>query len=90
MANLYDTAKSYAKKDITSIESLDLKTLEVKDGVSDDGKIKFKYIEIGGWKYTIKANVLALIQDIINVRPTTTKVKVYRDKEGDFKVMPLD
>lgn len=89
MANLYDTAKQYTKKDITSIESLDLKTLEVKDGQSDDGKIKFKYIEIGGWKYTIKASVLSAIQEIINVRPTTTKVKVY-SKDGELKVMPLD
>lgn len=92
MANLYDTAKSFQKKDITSLPALDLKTLNVQEGTFGEGtdKRSFKYIEIDGWKYTLKANVIEAIKEVIDNRPTTTKVKVYAGKDGELKVMPLD
>jgi hypothetical protein len=87
---IFDAAMSYKKTDITSLDFIDLKNDDIMDGVSDDGKIKFKYILRNNWKYTVKAEVLSAIKDILDVRPTTTKVKVYSDKEGKLKVMPLD
>jgi hypothetical protein len=92
MSNIYDTAKAYTKKDLTSLPSIDLKSLEVKEASFGEGEAKknYKYVEIDGWKYTLKANVLSAIKDILEVRPTTTKVKVYLDKEGETRVMPLD
>ena len=92
MANFYETAKAYSKKDITSLPSIDLKALEIKEDSFGEGANarKYKYFEIDGWKYTVKASVLEAIQEVISVRPMTTKVKVYRDKEGELKVMHLD
>ena len=92
MSNIYDTAKSYQKKDITALPSIDLKTLEVKEATFGEGEQKraYKYFELDGWKYTLKADVLNAIKEVIEVRPTTTKIKVYTDKEGNLRVMPLD
>jgi hypothetical protein len=92
MSNLYDAAKAYTKKDITSLPELNLKTLEIKKDSFGEGKEKkeYFYIEIDGWKYTVKAAVLNAIKEVIEIRPTTTKVKVYKDKDGELKVMPLD
>lgn len=90
MTSVYEAAKNYQKTDITSLDFIDLKNDMISDGVSDDGKIKFKYILRNNWKYTVRAEVLRAIQEIINVRPTTTKVKVYKDNDGELKVMPID
>lgn len=92
MSNLLDTAKSYQKKDLTSLPFLDLKALEVREASFGEGEAKknYKYVEIDGWKYTIKAGVISAIKDLLEMRPTTTKVKVYLDKEGELRVMPVD
>lgn len=92
MASLYDTAKSYAKKDLTSLPELDLKTLDVKKQAFEKNgqKGEYSYIEMDGWKYVVKAEVLSAIKAVIDYRPSTTKVKVYKDDRGELKVMPLD
>lgn len=92
MANLLETAKSYAKKDLTVLPEIDLEKTEIKTSTFGEGENKreYRYFEIDGWKYTINAAVLSAIKDLLEVRPTTKKIKVYRDKQGDLKVMPLD
>lgn len=92
MVNLIETAKSYQKKDLTSLEVLDINNIEVKEDSFGEGKDKrtYKYIELDGWKYTVKAEALQLLKDLIEVRPTTTKVKFYKNKDGELAIMPID
>lgn len=92
MVNLYDSAKAYKKKDITSLEEIDIKHLEIKEDTFGEGKDKrsYNYFEIDGWKYTVKAEALQLLKDLIEIRPMTTKVKFYRNKDGELAVMPID
>lgn len=92
MANLLDTAKAYSKKDITSLDVIDLKETEIMTSTFGEGENKreWRYFEIDGWKYSINAAVLSAIKDLLEMRPQTTKIKVYRDKQGDLKVMPID
>ncbi|NJO30856.1 MAG: hypothetical protein HC874_27360 [Richelia sp. SL_2_1] len=66
MVTLKDAALNYKsdKKDLTTLPSVDVNT-EIKEGTFEgkDGKlIKYNYMEIEGWKYSIKAEVLEKIQ----------------------------
>jgi len=67
--------------------------IEVKDNVftGEGGKpVAFKYIEIDGWKYTIRAKDLEAIKNILEMRPQTTKVKFKRTDKGEILCMPVD
>lgn len=90
MVNLFEVAKSYVKKDIFSLPEIDLKTLDILDGVTADGARKYKYFEKDGWDYTVKAEHLSAIKELIEVRPTVTKVKLIKTEKGDIRAIPLD
>lgn len=80
-----------AKRDITDIPSLSV-DLDIKDGVfeSNGKQVKYNYVEIDGYKYTIKAKVLEAIKSVIAVRPQTKHVKIQLTPKGEYVAFPLD
>lgn len=94
MVTLKEAAISYKseKKDITSIARIPV-DIEVKEGVFTNDKnmpVKYSYIEVDGWKYSVKGDVLEKIQQTVKVRPQTTAIKVEKTPKGEFYVIPLD
>lgn len=93
MATLKDTAMNYSgRKELSDLESIPV-DIEVKTDkfTGKDGKeYPFSFIEVGGWKYTLKAKDLDKIKQIVQVRPTTKHIKFQKDGQGGFFVIPLD
>lgn len=81
-----------SKKEIFDLAEVPV-NIEVQESefkASDGLMKKFKYIEIDGYKYTIRNKALAAMKGIISARPTTTKVKFNKTESGDIFVVPLD
>lgn len=93
MTSLKDAAISFKneKKDVTTLPSIPV-DIEVKEGTFEkNGKeMKYKFVEVNGWKYSIKASLLEKIQQILSVRPTTKNIKIEKAPNGDMFVIPLD
>jgi hypothetical protein len=96
MPTLKEFASSYAsKKEITDLESIPINT-EVKTGTFDgkgenEGKkMPFNYIEIDGWKYTLRGALVDQIKAVIANKPTCTKIKIGKTPKGELFVMPID
>lgn len=93
MATLKEISlKHKGKKELWDLEFVPVE-IEVKDDVftGDNGKpVPFQYIEIDGWKYTIRAKNLEAIKNIIEMRPQTTKVKFKKTDKGEIVCVPLD
>lgn len=93
MTSLKDAAMSFKneKKDVTSLPSIPV-DIEVKEGSFEKNgqKMKYKFIEVNGWKYSIKSALLEKIQQIIGVRPSTKNIKIEKAPNGDMFVIPLD
>lgn len=90
MPTLREVASNYQKKDLTAIKELILDKIEVKeDTFEKNGKpMKYNYIEIDSWKYSINTNQLQQIKDIIEVRPQTTKIRFVK-RSSDGLVVPV-
>lgn len=93
MTSLKDAAISYKneKKDVTTLPSIPV-DIEVKEGSFEKNgqKMNYKYIEVNGWKYSIKGTLIEKIQQILSVRPTTKNIKIEKAANGDMFVIPLD
>lgn len=84
--------KFKGKRELWDLDSVAV-DVEIKDDVftGDGGKqVPFQFIEIDGWKYTIRAKNLEAIKNIIEMRPQTTKVKFKKTDKGDILCMPVD
>lgn len=86
--NLKDTALQFKKKDITDLPEISLLDLEVKTELFEGRP--WSYIELNGWKYSIKNELLGQIKETITYRPQTTKIKVVRTDKNELKVVPID
>lgn len=93
MASLKDSALKYtAKKELYDLDKIDV-SLEVKQDTFDgkDGKkIQFNYIEIEGYKYTIKSDLMQEIKNTLEVRPQTKFIKVRKASNGTLYITPED
>ncbi len=96
MATLREKATTFVgKKELFDLDKIPL-DIEIKedtfDGKGENAgkKIPYSYIEIGGWKYTIRANIMEQMQTIALTRPTTKFVKVNKTPKGELFVVPLD
>lgn len=93
MPTLRDSAVAFkGKKEITDLASIPV-DVEFKTGSfknSEDKVMSFNFIEIDGYKYTIKAKLMQQIQNLLNARPATKNIKVQKGSNGDLFVIPLD
>ncbi len=68
MVNVKDFVKSWSgKKELYELPALDVATLDIKSDefeVEGGAKKKYNYIEIDGYKYSLKAAVLSQIKQI--------------------------
>ena len=92
MTTLKETAVAYkGKKELTDLDKISV-NLEMQQGTftNNEGKeIVYNYIEIDGYKYTVKGVIMNQIKRLLEARPTTTSIKITEEK-GEFFVMPLD
>lgn len=89
MANLFEVAKGYARKDIFSLAEIDLKALDIKEGTTKDGR-NYKFFSKDNWDYTVKAEHLAAIQELINYTPGVNKIKLVKNDKGDVRAIPVN
>lgn len=93
MTSLKETSLNFkGRRDLWDLEFVPINS-EVKDGTfsGEGGKpIAFQYIEIDGYKYTIRAKNLEAIKNIIEMRPSTTKVKFKKTDKGEILCAPID
>ena len=93
MPSLRDSAIVFkGKKELTDLDKIpvdiEFKTDKFKNAQGVD--TPFNFIEIDGWKYTIKAKIMSQIQMVLASRPQTKFIKVQKAPNGDIYVMPLD
>lgn len=92
MVTLREFASSYkSAKDLTDLQEIPV-NIEIKEGSfeKNGSKLKYHFIEIDNWKYSLKGDIIQQIQQVISNRPTTTKIKVNRAPNGALYVVPLD
>lgn len=88
-----DFVKTWSgKKDLCDLPALDLSTLDIKSGefeVEGGAKKSYNYIEIDGYKYSIKSGVLAQIKTIVQTKPLCNKIQFKKAPNGDIIVLDL-
>jgi hypothetical protein len=93
MPTLKEFAGSYSgKKDITDIKRIPV-DLPINSGTfkNSEGKdMPFNYFEIEGYKYTIKAKVLAQMKYLLEQKPNIKAFKVSKAPNGDLVVFDVD
>ena len=92
MTTLKEAAKSYkGKKELTDLEKIPV-DISFQEGTftNDQNKeIKFNFIEIDGYKYTIRSALMSQIKRLLDARPMTKNIKIQEEK-GETFVIPLD
>jgi hypothetical protein len=79
------------QKDITDLDKISTESEIGESEFEKNGKkLKYNFIEIDGWKYTLKAPVVEAIKQILAARPTTKFIKVNKTPSGEYFVIPLD
>lgn len=90
--NLKDFAVSYkSKKELYDLSSIPI-DIEIKPATfkgEDNKEIPYNYIEIDGYKYTIKANLIKQLSDCIKQNAEMKSFKVVRTSKGELIVVPL-
>jgi len=96
MPTLKESALKFTgKKELFDLEKIDV-SFEVKtdtfDGKGDNAgkKIPYNYVEIDGYKYTIKADLMQQIKQTLEDRPLTKFIKVKKASNGTLYVISLD
>jgi hypothetical protein len=93
MASLKDTAMAYSgKHEITELDKIatDLPIYESSFKNKQDQEIKYFYAELNGIKYSIKAAAMVKIKELLTLRPQTKFIKVNKNSDGQYSVIPLD
>lgn len=84
--------KHKGKRELWDLEFVPV-DVEVKDDVfsGEGGKpVAYQYVEIDKYKYTIRAKNLEAIRNILEMRPSTTKVKFKKTDKGEVLCVPFD
>ena len=93
MVNVKEFAKSWSsKKELCDLPALDIATLSIENGefeVEGGSKKKWYYIEIDGYKYSLKSNILSQIKTILETRPLATKIQFKKAPNGEIVVFDL-
>lgn len=75
--------------DLTSIPTdIDFKEGTFKNAQGQD--VTYSYVDIDGYKYTIKAKIMSHIKMVLEARPSTKNIKISQNEKGDVMVIPLD
>ena len=93
MATLKDAAMSYSgKKDISELDKIpvEVQIYEATFKNKQDQEITYHFIEINGVKYSIKAQAMSKIKEMLSVRPQTKFIKINKGSDGQYSVIPLD
>ena len=91
--NLRDFSLQHkSKREITDLDkipvSVDVQTGKFKN--QQNQEVEFNFVEIDGYKYTIKAKQLDSLKRILNVRPSTQHVQFQKTENGEIICIPLD
>lgn len=93
MASLKEMALSYqGKKDIADLEKIPI-DIEVKTDTftnKDKQVVPFNYIEMNGWKYTIKGKMLEELQNLAKANPNAKFFRFKKASNGELFAIPLD
>lgn len=99
MTSLKEAALSYkGSKELFELPKLSV-DVEIKtdffDGKQKDAsgnplKVPYNYIEIEGWKYTIKANLMKQIKYLLEQNPNMKFFKFVKAPDGTIFVMAAD
>lgn len=92
MKTLRDFALAHkGGKDLCDLDKVPL-DIEIKEGEfeKNGGKVKYNYIEINDWKYSLKSELIAQIQTVALTRPTCKHIKFQKAPNGTIFVIPLD
>lgn len=91
--NLLESAKAFSgKKEVWTLDKIPV-DIEMKEDTftNKEGKeVKYFFVEINGYKYTITSKVLEAIQQVVNVRPETKFIKIQKTPKGEIYAVPLD
>jgi hypothetical protein len=97
MTSLKDTALAHqGKKDITELDKVptDAEVQEGKftanKGTPQEQERKYYFMEVNGVKYSIKSAAMSKVKEILLVRPQTKFVKINKNPDGSYTVIPLD
>lgn len=93
MVTLKDFALNHkSKRELTDLKEIDVTKLDIKEDVFTNAQgqpIKYNFIEIEGYKYTLNAKNLSALKSILQARPSCTKVQYIKTDTGVMCV-PLD
>lgn len=93
MINLKEFAMSYkAKKELWDLDKIPA-NIEIHQSSfkNAEGKeLAYNYIEIDGYRYTIKSKIISQIKIVLENRPQTTAIKIKKSDDGQIYVVPLD
>ena len=93
MTTLKDASLSHtAKKELYHLDSVPV-DIEMQEGsfTNKEGKeVKYNFVEIEGYQYTVKAKVLAALKSIVQARPDVKNVQFQKTETGEIIVIPLD
>lgn len=92
MASLKESAIAYSgKKELYNLDKVPV-DVEFQTGSFDskDGKkVPFSFIEIDGYKYTIKASILEQVKNVLSVNPNAKYIKFQKAPNGEVYCVPL-
>ena len=92
MGSLKDFAIAHnSKKELTDLKEIPI-GIDVKEGTfpgKDGLPVKYNYVEIDGYKYSLNSKNLNAIKSILHVRPQCTKVQFVKTDQG-MMCIPLD
>lgn len=80
------------KKELSDLKEIPI-DIEIKEDTFIDKEsklpVKFNFIEVDGYKYTLRSKDLQAIKTIVTARPNTTKIQFIKTESGT-QCIPLD
>lgn len=98
MTTLKDSAMAHSgKKELYNIDKIpvDIELQEghfpskEKDEAGNTKQIAYKFIEVDGYKYTVRAKDLQQMQNVLTVNPTAKYLKFQKMPNGEIYCIPL-
>lgn len=93
MTTLRDASLNYSpKKELHQLQSVPVDIEIIEDTFKNEAgaDVKYKYVEINGYRYTINKKSLAALKNIVAARPSVKNVKFEKAEDGSVFVVPLD
>jgi hypothetical protein len=92
MVSLKEAAVAYSgRKELYNLDKIPV-SIDFQTGSFDGkegNKIPFTYIEIDGYKYTIKSKILEQIKNVLSVNPEAKYIKFQKAPNGEIFCIPL-